>query len=333
MNLWAISIRLRSSIHLGESEGGLEGSGVLPMSDTLFSAFCHAYRLLYGSAELGKILGEFLNGDIPFRISSAFPSWNGVDYYPVPLNQIEREKDLKKALWIERKGFEKLIRGEALGDILKDGKLSYLPMPKKPGEEEKRGAKPSKPWVSEEAPRVGLDRRNNHPGERYFQFTQVYFEPTASFFFLVKIDREALWPRLKATWQLLSDEGLGGDRSVGKGLFYPPEFCEVSLDLPKRRDAQVLLSLYYPDSTELPALHDGFYEFIERKGYMYSPEVQSLRRQAVRLLRAGSVIPGSKALSGKLVDVTPGAFSGHRVYRFGIPLTIPCHLKGGNHVD
>jgi CRISPR-associated protein Csm4 len=315
-------------MHLGEREGWLEGTDILPSSDTLFSAFCNGYRLLFGEADLSDLLYAFVDGRIPFRLSSAFPHWRGMHFFPVPLNQIVAEKDVKKIRWVEQSDWERLLGGMAIEEVIKTAQ--YIPKPKGIGEG-KDADSPSEPWKIWEVPRVGLDRRSNHPGERYFQFGQVHFRPDASFFFLADVENEDIWYQLKAVWRLLADEGLGGDRSVGKGLYHSPDFSTLSLDVPDFAENQALLSLFYPSSSEEGIVGNGYYEFIERKGYLYSPAAQSLRRKGVRFFKTGSVFPSARPLSGRLVDVTPEIFELHRVYKCGIALSVPCLLRGGSH--
>ncbi|MDR3569707.1 MAG: type III-A CRISPR-associated RAMP protein Csm4 [Syntrophobacteraceae bacterium] len=330
LDLKVVEIRLRSGMHLGEREGWLEGTGVFPLSDTLFSAFCNGYRLLYGEEELDALLQAFLDGPPPFRLSSGFPKWKGLYFFPAPLNQIAAEKDVKNIRWIEKAGWERLLRGEAIEEVLKASSVQYIPKPG-PNCQAKETEEPPEPWKILETPRVGLDRTNNHPGERYFQFGQVHFYPDASYFFLADVASEDVWERLKAVWRLLADEGIGGDRSVGKGLYHSPSFAALRLSLPDRAENQALLSLFYPSPSETGIIGEGYYEFIERKGYLYSPASQGLRRNAVRLFKTGSVFPSSRPLRGRLMDVTPEIFTRHRVYRYGIALSVPCRLRGESH--
>ena len=330
LNLKLITIRPRSGMHLGEREGWLEGTGILPLSDTLFSAFCNGYRLLYGDEELTGLLQAFLDGATPFRMSSAFPEWKGLYFFPVPLNQIVAEKDIKKVRWVEKDGWERLLRGETIDEVIKTSSVQYIP--KSGTTEEVKGVNsPTEPWMVSEAPRVGLDRTNNHPGERYFHFGQVHFCKNASFFFLVDVASGDVWKRVEAVWRLLADEGIGGDRSVGKGLYFSPSFDKLSLNVPDHAENQALLSLFYPNPSETGIVGDGYYEFMERKGYLYSPAAQGLRRNAVRLFKTGSVFPSERPLAGRLIDVTPEIFSRHRVYRYGIALSVPCRFSGGSH--
>jgi len=187
------------------------------------------------------------------------------------------------------------------------------------------------PWVAQQIPRVGINRLTNHPDERYFHFTQIHYDASTSLFFLADLRDETLWKRFKAVWRFLGDEGLGGDRSVGKGLFELPTFEEITLNTPHDHNARMVLSLFYPAVDEAKLLDGAWYELIDRKGYVFSPDVQSLKRQGVRLFSEGSVFRVKDRLKGKLVDVTPEIFKRHKVYRSGVALCVPCRDNGGQH--
>lgn len=58
----------KSSIHLGERENFLESTDVIIHSDTLFSAFCNSYLLLYGEEKLNNLLSKFIEGSPPFIV-------------------------------------------------------------------------------------------------------------------------------------------------------------------------------------------------------------------------------------------------------------------------
>jgi CRISPR-associated protein Csm4 len=328
LHLRTVTIRLRSSIHLGEREGWLEDTSALPLADTLFSAFCNGYRLLYGGQALTQFLNMFSTENIPVRISSAFPEWDGFRYFPIPLNQTSAEKELKKICWVEQNGFERLLKGERLEDVITNSQASCLPLR---FIDESDVKKPSMPWDIQEVPRIGLDRTHNDPGDSYFYFGQTWFRPGASFFFLADVGNDIHWEHFKAVWRVLADEGIGGDRSVGNGLYHEPSFGSLNLSVPDYADGCLLLSLFYPLQSEQDVFTNAYYEFIERKGYLYSPLAQGLRRQGVRLFKTGSVLSTPKPLAGMLVPVTPGIFSDHEVYRYGIAMTVPCFLTGGSN--
>lgn len=314
MKLFACRSKPRAPLHLGEREEWREGSSPFIHSDTLFSAFCHSYLLLYGKEELSSLLQWFKNGNPPFLFSSIFPFWKETYYLPVPKNQIPKTKEAKKILFVEKKGFESLLKGESLEEVRKTIKTI---------------SKKEKPWVLENVPRISLSRLSNHPMEDggLFHFGEVSYREDAGLFFLLHYNDAEWQKKVEATLRLLADEGIGGGRSVGKGAMRPPEFREIDLEIPEKADATLTLSLYFPSSQEREGLSEGFYELIERKGYIYSPYGQSLRRRAVRMFSEGSVFPSYPKRRGGLVDVTPKIFKHHPVYRYGFCFGIPCKME------
>jgi len=318
MRFTLYKLKPKSSFHLGERENIREGTEVFIHSDTLFSAFCHSYFLLYGKEKLESLLSNFLKNNPPFLISSVFPFWEGKIYFPVPLNQIPGEKKYKKVLFVEKLGFERLLSGEDIKNIFTSD-IKTIPSLKIEKERDKR------PYETREVPRVGLNRLTNHPGENYFHFGEVYYREDSGLFFLIDFKDNSIKKEFKATLRLVADEGIGGDRTVGKGLFELINTNEIDINIPQNADGIVSLSLYYPKEGELLDVEDSYYEIIERKGYIYSPYVQSLRRKSVRMFKEGSVFKTVK--TGKIADVTPETFKIHRIYRYGLCFGLPCKRK------
>lgn len=319
MRLTICQLKPKTPLHLGEREGWLEGSQTYIHSDTLFSAFCHAYQLLYGQEELTRLLQLFVEGQAPFLVSSAFPFWDDQFYFPLPKNQLPKEKEVKKVIFVEQRGFERLLSGDSIEDVFSSART----IPAHNQVEDKQRY----PWQVETLPRVRLSRFNNHPGEAFFHFGQVVYLEGAGLFFLIELKDEVFRKKFEGTMNLLADEGIGGDRSVGKGLMEKPVFDEVEIKVPKGANGILCLSLYYPDQKEIHRLSEGYYELLERKGYIYSPHGQSLRRRSVRMFIEGSVFPSDVTKRGRLVDITPDAFGKHRIYRYGLLLDVPCQIE------
>lgn len=308
-------------LHLGEREFWREGSSVFIHSDTLFSGICHCYGLLYGKDELE----EFIKGvkdDQILKISSAFPVWDNIFYFPVPKNQIPEDKDAYRIQFIEQQGFEQLLAGNKLEQLVAE-KIRVIPRLEK-------DEKPATPWRSLNVLRITLSRFNNHPTKEggFFHSGRVTYRDDAGLFFLYQTDNAEIENRFKAAIYLLADEGIGGDRSCGNGLMKKPEFQEkFVLNVAESAKLQISLSLYFPadQDEEMKSLSSGYYELLERKGYIYSPQGQSLRRRSVRMFTEGSVFPAIANRSGTVENVTPGAFSGkHQVYRYGLFFGVPC---------
>ncbi|MGB9722135.1 MAG: type III-A CRISPR-associated RAMP protein Csm4 [bacterium] len=317
MKLTVCRIKPKGPIHLGERENWREGSGLYIHSDTLFSAFCHCYQLLYSTDELEKLLKPFVDGNPPFLISSTFLYWKETYFFPIPKNQFPETKEAKKIKFIERIGFEKLLNGEKIENVISNSRCI-------PDFVEK-----ITPWSLDNVPRVSLNRYSNHPLEEggFFHFGEVFYHEDAELYFLIKYKDTNYRQRIESAFRLMCDEGIGGDRSSGKGLFYQPTFDEIEIDIPVQHNGIIALSLFFPANDELQDMKNGFYELIERKGYIYSPYGTSLRRKSIRMFTEGSVFPAMPVKHGKIISVKPAVFSHHEVYRYGFIFSLPCKME------
>lgn len=307
-----------SPFHIGEKENFYETTEFVIHSDTLFSAFCHSYLLLYGEDKLKSLLEKFINNSPPFIISSTFPWWDTKIYFPIPLNQISRDKKIKKILFVEKDGFEQILTGRSITEIINNG-FATIPDLKKEKDEDK------KPYFTINVPRIGLNRITNHPGDRFFHFGEVFYKENSGLFFLVYFKDNTIEKEFNTTLMFMSEEGIGGDRTVGKGLFEIAKKESITINIPENIDSKITLSLYYPKEEEIEDIKDGYYEILERRGYIYSPFTKSLRRKNVRMFKEGSVFNSQK--EGKIVDVTPEIFTIHKIYRYGLAFTLPCKLE------
>jgi CRISPR-associated protein Csm4 len=308
MKFIVVKLKPKGSFHIGEREGWREGSKVYIPSDTLFSALCHSYLLLYGEVE--SLLKNFLDGKPPFLLSSAFPYWKDRFFFPVPKNQVPKGKDAKKIKFVELIGLQRLLAGESIEVILEESECVAMT--------------DEGPWEIEDVPRISLSRWTNHPGENFFHFGRVTYKEDAGLFFLIRFKDNGFKKRLESTINLLIHEGIGGDKTVGMGLFEKPEYSEIEIIPPEQTDAVYSISLYYPKDVEIKDLNKGFYELEDRRGYIYLPFGQSLRRRSIKMFTEGSVFPNTLERQGMLVDVTPESFKHHKVYRYGMILSLPC---------
>lgn len=324
MKYLGIRLKPKSFLHLGDREGWLEGSRIHISSDTLFSALCHCHLLLFG--EVDSLISAFKEKEPPFIFSSAFPYWGSELYFPLPKNQLARDKTLKKIRYVNLGLLTRLLNGENLEDLKdeidKNQTLDCLPRI----ESKENKKRPLVPWQVEDVPRVSLGRLNNHPGENFFYFGQVSYVKDAGLFVLVKIFNRDWEQKISSLFRLLCDEGVGGDRSAGKGLFHQPDIFELEIPQVDRPGGLYALSVYFPAEGELADIENGFYELEERKGYIFSPANRSYRRRSIRVFSEGSVFPGLNK-RGMLVDISPEVFKVHRVYRYGLLFCLPCKLE------
>jgi CRISPR-associated protein Csm4 len=313
MDCLACILKPRGPFHLGEREGLREGSDTFIRSDTLFSALCHSLLLLYGTPVLESFLAAMTGDAPPLRLSSAFPRWQGECYFPVPLNRVPADPDLKKLRFVSGPEFERLLAGGSLtGKSLDHG----IP------------CKGVTPWFVTDAPKVRLSRLTGSADQGgFYRVGLVYYARDAELFFLAEFGTEEWRPKLEAAIRLMCDEGIGGYRSAGKGSFEQPVYRPVKIAVPDRPDGWLTLSLYFPAESEAPPLAEGWYGLADRKGYMYSPLQRSLRRKEVTMFAEGSVFPGPPG-KGLLVDVRPEGVEVHGVYRYGLAFGLPCRLGG-----
>lgn len=323
MRVW--KLEPKAPFHLGEKETVLEKTSDYIHSDTLFSAICNAYRLLYGNEELMDILKLFKDRKPPFLISSAFPYMNEILLFPMPKMPKKgfEEKKFKRVEFISQTIFESIARGEDIEEYVKAEELMQdnrvLVM-----SEEKSKQRIDKIWSSKEVPRVVIDRKTS--ASNIYHFGEVSFARGCGLYFLMDLREMEYEKKVGAAIRVLGDEGIGGYRTYGKGLF-KTELKEVKMNI-EPGNRYVTLSLYYPREEEISASNEGYYELINRGGWIYSIDAKNLRRRTVRMFSEGSVFKavGGLKLYGDLANVKPEEFAEHEVYRYGYAFPVPMEV-------
>lgn len=347
----------RAAFHLGERGIGLEETSLILHSDTLYSALCTVWRMLYREEALTRELlppdGGSENWQPPFLLSSAFPFAGSVRFYPKPFlprpveegqeadeAQRRQRAKLKDVEFVSETIFVSLLSGErpvprSDEELLHNGTLWV-------SEDEGRrlredfGIKPSASlarerfWAVKKVPRVTLDVKTG--ASNIWHFGRVAFRKAGSgnakahagYHFLVRYLDERIAERFRAAVRLLGDVGVGGDRSSGHGLFEPHFAAPPTFKEPLDATAFVTLSLTFPKPSEVAYLLGDAcrYRWLTRGGWIGGVLPTSLRRRTVRMLAEGSLLTGNpKRVWGQAVDVTPedaiALGLAHRIYRFG----------------
>jgi len=347
----------RSAFHLGERGIGLEETSLILHSDTLYSALCAVWEMLYGEEVLTPELlppnGEAHSWQPPFLLSSAFPFAGSVRFSPKPFlprpieegqevdeTQRRQRAKLKDVEFVSETIFVSLLSGERLlpsseEELLHDGTLWVS---REEGEQlhQDFGIRPSSSlvkerfWTVKKVPRVTLDVQTG--ASNIWHFGRVIFRKAesgnakayAGYHFLVRYLNEHIAERFRAAVRLLGDVGIGGDRSSGHGLFKPHFAPPPAFTEPADANAFIALSLTFPKPNEVaPLLGDACrYRWLARGGWIGGMVPTSLRRRTVRMLAEGALLTGDpKRVWGQAVDVTPQDANAlgltHRVYRFG----------------
>ncbi len=331
MQLTLYKLKFRTPLHIGDNRPNYESCEGFIHSDTLFSALMNAWRLLYP-----EDLEVFFPATHPetltiphFRISSAFP-FAGQDlffpkpYYTPPRPDKEEAGDakaFKKLAWIAQPYFENWLSGKCL-TIDKD----YLSSDKRFLFSAKAIKGHSNPVAVQDSPRVRKDLETEQT--EIFYYSRLYFTENAGLYFMAVFQNEEWQKKFTAVLNLLGDEGLGGDRSVGNGLFEVLEMnTHFKMRLPEKTTHFLTLALYHPQAVELkPNLEKAYYELINRSGWVYSGRGYSLRRNNVRMFTEGSVFAGPPGEYGdivKVLDPLPEQNLKHAIYRYGQAFSLP----------
>ena len=316
--LYLIRLKFLSPVHFGEVGIGIEHTEETVHSDSLFSALCHAWGVLYGKRDLDDLLGTF-DGTPPFLLSSGFLYREDTFFLPKPLSMPP--------------GFDDLCVREKFGKKMK--KTCYLPL--KIFQQWVQGAPIDYDDLGEEiryeegfgvflVPRVALDRV--YATSELFQCGLVSFREGCGIYVLLKAEDEGMVSKIRHALSLLGEMGLGGERTYGYGRFeaevHPAGERWERLFEP-RGDRSVLLSLYHPDVPVSEILEGASYDLQERRGWIHSPfSKKQFKRKTVTMFKEGSIFKGM--LRGHLVDVTPSIWDRarlHPVFRYGFALTAP----------
>lgn len=307
MVLYDCVIKPETPFHLGNKENSVEHTLNYIPSDTLFGAFCNIYRYIYGNEELEGLLKEFSNKP-PFCFSSVFPCINGNRLYPTPKHidfrdwSVQSEKSLKRVSFVDENLFRLILQGKrkeiSEEDIAQDGEVIITDYS-------------GEIWNNREIPRVALNRMNSKSD--IFYFNEVVFNDRLHF--LVDIADKKYLDMIKTVFTVLGDEGIGGDRTYGKGLFTLEGIEKISFE-DFGSGWFVTLSLLNPQPDDISEL-TGYFTFTDRGGWGYSLDDKNIRKKVLRLFTEGSVF--NKFIRGRLVEV---AASKHIFYRNGLGLNI-----------
>lgn len=326
----AYILKFHSSFHIAAGTAVDGPSETFIRSDTLFSSICSAAQKLYGKG----LVEEFIN-DSKLKLSSAFPYYYDELFFPRPLNffpslsSYDFQKAFKKIRFVSAAHLLKLISKGKIDEKYfdKENATSFILNGCWLSKNKKSDGE--KIFDTIEVPHIILDRASN--ATQIFYKTEVHFNKNAGLFFLADIE-QSIRTKFDAVIQFLGDEGIGADRTIGKGLFELKEIKDVEVPNSSDADAFLLLSLYSPKKEEVEHIlsEESFYEFETRKGWVSN---NTLNRKSVRMLVEGSVIKtkNASAPEGELKvvlsqDDYPSELN-YNIYRYGKALTIP--ITGG----
>lgn len=351
------SLSFPQGFHLGAHGVGTESVRSTIPSDTLFSALLATWARMgrdptaWSNAFPRTSDGETHYSQPPFLLGSAFPYVAGLLFYPKPLGVLpasvpeDKRKEWKRVQFVSESLFNRIRAHGAAADVwpkseaderhqlLQGGALLVAAVEADQIPREVRGGWI---WTEEDVPRVTLDRATS--ASNLFSVGRVRFSPQCGLWFAVAwLDPERACDGIpfREAFHLalaeLSVSGLGGDRSVGYGVFSSEllDTGQTWADAPER-NPMVLLSRYHPRPDELPrAIAEAeAYQLEYLTGWGASP-MGSFRRRGLWLLGEGSLIRRqTEREMGDLVDIAPvgEGHPGHAVWRYGLALGLPMEV-------
>lgn len=290
-----IKLKFISHLHVNSKGIDFEQAEEIIHSDTLYSAIVSAWSKFYGDDEDFRMITSTDIFPPPFILSSAFPFMGDKLFFPIPITGVftgeistDKRKKIKKIKYLEKSLFEKVISGDKLlspieSSTIQDGSILV----------NNNDCPFNEIYLIFETPRVVIDR---HTGRtEIFHFSQISFEKNCGFFFLVKFNNKSLEKKFNAVIRFLGDEGIGADRSSGKGLFVP-EISDFTMEIPESANHFLTLSLYHPtrDEVEEKILKDSYYKIQTRRGWISYTGGHALRRKSIRMIAEGSVVKDIK---------------------------------------
>ncbi len=288
----AYKLKFYSSFHI-DSGTVVDGpSETFIHSDTLFSALVSAARKFYGD-DVGL---KFLQPNSVI-LSSAFPYYKNelflpkpLHFYPENLKEYEMIKVFKKAKFLSKDHLQNILSNKEINeeyfnnDYILDG--CWRTVKNLTSKNKKEDEEEDKIFRVQEVPHIVMDRITNQT--QIFYKSEVYFNKNAGLWFIAEVENDLL-QKFETVLRFLGDEGLGADRTTGKGLFEVEKISDFSLSNNTDADYFYLLSLYSPTKEEFQQIdpRKSFYDFTIRGGWVSN---NTLNRKNLRMFVEGSVL-------------------------------------------
>lgn len=332
MKLVLFQCRAGSPFRLGQVS--LDTTDDIIHADTLCSALLNVHSLCFGREASDQLVMAIAKGQI--RFSSAFhcieQAENYIYYLPKPSSfsppGIDDPKTRKRIRYISLGAWSAAENGGILGGthFTTHQELTLLGL-------EKHENLADFPLVKEALiPHV----RVHHDGqdEGYYNSLRLEMQAWTSrgrywqvHYYCLLDDRaeSSISKKLHTALHMLADEGVGGDRSVGCGLFESVSVHEASgFPLPQEHSKHLVsLSPTRPaDAHEFAAFSS--YRFQTRGGGTVGRSSNEIEhRKQVRMIAEGASL--SRPVLGSFADVSPAPQSEDsvRMLRYGINLSIP----------
>lgn len=326
-----------AQFHLGETS--LDDTSDILHADTLFSALTNVYAFAFDGAK--RFIGMITEGKLSF--SSGFYALlyqeNPVLFLPKPAIDFSERSDpkrLKKVRYLSTGVWNALQYGfdsETISTTLNPlnypsigSEFVYLEeeLPVSAGGFEHKAFR-----QIVTAPKVKVhttDQEDRIYHETCVQFTDLPYSEgqlKGAFYFLLKHtlnEDELEWQEFLAAVRIMADEGVGGQRSSGRGQFKTVEVIDV--DIADYPNASWYIGLSPISPSDDREFHDGlqYYElFVRGGGSLGLKGDPDKHRLQARFVKEGALL--HQDIQGRIVDVSPD--QDKSVLRYGMNFSIP----------
>jgi CRISPR-associated protein Csm4 len=321
-------LRFTSPLHIGDKREDYGISLKTINSDSLYAAITAVL------AKIGKKIPS--DGELGFTISSLFPYYennNEATYFlpnlrtsKIPNNSLlDVSKKIKKIEWLDIQFFNKLINGVEIFTEDFDKKMldveKYLTYTNLDGD-----------FIESYVyPRVSISRDYSEDAKPFYM-DRLFFKDDSGLYFIA-VGKTKL---LETALEILKDQGIGTDRTVGNGFFEWSD-DEIEIDIPESNFI-TNLSLFHPENEmQFNKLMDNnkvVYDFQKRGGWITDEGFNTLRKNTVRMFSEASLffkdsLQKDFSIMGDIVDLKPDVEFvkiNHPIWRNGKSIFIPVKI-------
>jgi CRISPR-associated protein Csm4 len=343
MKIVKMLIGNNAKFHFGDAAGSLKERF---SSDQLVSALMNNVVLLYGKKEVNEFISLLKEDRVRFssllygleflpkqnqkrKTTIYFLPRPKVDFISINEKYTSSYKEIKKITYVSLGLYRKLssywneleekCEIDFVSIVLIGKTFAVLREELEELELEERELKSLKFLQVNIKPGVEVGRIENHSENYYFQEDlEFIYNETSNYMaqpFMYFFFEGELPVYLYAAINLLSDEGIGGRRSLGKGFFQGIEYIDSFQQLPKEGCFYMNLSTYFPKKEEVSQLYS--YDLEKRNGFVYSLGGTNVRKKSAMMISEGSLM--KRKVQGQLSNVQPNGFD-HPVYLYGKPI-------------
>lgn len=297
-------------LHIGLRR--MDRTSTLIHSDTLFSALSNSFIKLFGEDKFNIFEDNLVISSIfiGLRLQEKDILFLPMPEIPLKVDD-EQHKKYKKIQWISKDALFELLKffdKENFQIFIKD--TTYL----KFLNSKTLVLKEEFDHIGEEIkfidtilePKVSVDRENNKSVNLYFQENLILSQIKTSkgikitpFLYFFKYINSELESLFIPTINLFVEEGLGGERTTGKGFFNYYE--KDSIDFSEQGDFEITLSTTIPKREEVNNLI--YYQIIKRDGFIFYKYPTGMKKKTHYKLKEGALV--KSPYKGENINVSP----------------------------